>query len=496
MNITTWGAAVVLFVAGTTSAIAAPLTEGNLVFQSRGTIYEYTQSGQVVQTFSIPAPVPDWRSTEYARDIVVLNRSYILVYNGTFDPYLSILDINTNTWTHRKDPGLWTINNSSYGGIAANEDYAFLSDMGPDYNNPEGVVRFDLDSMASVEIEVGEGVIDVNLGLDGKLYALFPGGSPGGRYVKVYNPEKLTHIGDVSLADIFGHTAHRAIAVNEIGEMFIADWDGDIQKIDQAGNVTAQTSICGLGYSCSLYDVDVAEDGTVISSSRSGDVFIMDSDLQNIRYFRAASSGGFVSFVGYSLIPIKILLDQALNFEGCVEATDPDGALLSFSLMNSNPEVVTYSWMTSTGVNGSESTFEAPVAVNETVKIAASITEPLSGNTQDTEIGVCVSDTTPPVIEILSPLPGELIKSGKIDLDVSIVDTVDPDISSYEVFLGRALEMSYPGDSRKFNINLSRSTSKGDEIVDITVFAEDYSGNRSEASVQVELRAKPSPPKK
>ena len=116
MNITAWGAALVLFLAGTTSAIAAPLTEGNLVFQSRGTIYEYTQSGQFVQTFSIPAPVPDWRSTEYARDIVVLNRSYILVYNGTFDPYLSILDINTNTWTHRKDPGLWTINNGSYGG--------------------------------------------------------------------------------------------------------------------------------------------------------------------------------------------------------------------------------------------------------------------------------------------------------------------------------------------------------------------------------------------
>ena len=134
--------------------------------------------------------------------------------------------------------------------------------------------------------------------------------------------------------------------------------------------------------------------------------------------------------------------------------------------------------------------------MNETVKIAASITEPLSGNTQDTEIGVCVSDTTPPVIEILSPLPGELIKSGKIDLDVSIVDTVDPDISSYEAFLGRALEMSYPDDSPRFNINLSRSTSKGDDIVDITVFAEDYSGNRSEASVQFELRAKPSPSKK
>jgi hypothetical protein len=315
----------------TTYATATPLTEGNLVFQSNNTIMEFTRDGQLVQSFTIPNPVSEWRVTEYARDIAVLNNSHIFVYNGTFDPYLSILDLTTVTWTHRKDPGMWTINNGTYGGVAVNENYAFVSSM-----NGNGVVRFDLHSSASISINPGPSAIDLNLGLDGSLYVLYPGGSPGGLYLRIYDPEVMEQTGSINLHDIFGHTEHRAIAVNAAGEIFIADWDGDIHKIDRDGNILKQTSACGYGISCSLYDIDVDENGTVITTTRSAEVFIMDSNLENITHFNASNEdGGFASLVDYSCelsggdSDIDAICDDVDNcpndFNPAQEDTDEDG---------------------------------------------------------------------------------------------------------------------------------------------------------------------------
>jgi hypothetical protein len=399
--------------------------------------------------------------------------------------------LNSDTWTHHKTDLAWTVNNGTYGGIAANEDYAFMTDMGPDYNNPEGVVRFDLDNGGFTEVDAGIGSIDLNLGLDGKLYVLYPGGSPGGRFIKVFDPDSLSFIDEISLAAIFGHTAHRAIAANKLGEIFIADWDGDIQKIDSEGNVLAAINICSIGSSCSQFDIDVDEDGTVITTNRASEVFVMDSNLENIRFFPGSSSfgGGFASFVGYSLIPVKISLFNSLNATDCVEALAPDGTLLSFEMINSNTEPVQYAWGSTSGETGNGPQFDLQVAVNETTSVTATILEPVSGRTQSTTMDVCVNDTIPPAISILSPIEDDVIKNGKIDMDISITDAVDPDISSYKVFVGRVLELSYPDDSRSFDINL-KSGSKDIEPVNITVQTEDYSGNRAEESVQITLKDK------
>ncbi len=285
-----------LFLYLTAYATAIPLTEGNLVFQSNNTIMEFTRDGQLVQSFPIPAPVPEWSISESARDIVVLNNSHIFVYNGTFDPYLSILDLTTDTWTHRKDPGMWTVNNTSYGGIAVNENYAFVTSTGPDYYNPNGVVRFDLHSTASLAINADLFAIDLNLGLDNSLYVL----TGGGRDIIVYDPESMEQTGSINLYDILGHTNHRNIAVNAAGEIFIADSAGNVQKIDRDGNILKQTRACGYGTSCWLYDIDVDKNGTVITNSRSGEIFIMNSDFENITHFNTSISYGFTSLVDYS----------------------------------------------------------------------------------------------------------------------------------------------------------------------------------------------------
>ena len=140
----------------------------------------------------------------------------------------------------------------------------------------QGIVQFDLDGLVP-DLRFAEDIepIDLTLGKDGLLYALWPGGSPEGRFVNVYNPNDASFIETISLADIFGHTGHRSIAVDENSNMYIADWDGDIQMIDTEGNVLSTLDV-----NASLYDVDIV-DNKVIAGDRFGNVYIADLQLNS-----------------------------------------------------------------------------------------------------------------------------------------------------------------------------------------------------------------------
>ncbi len=104
------------------------LGEGNILVSTRDVLYEYTESGTLVQSYAIP-PGPITRATEYARDIVSTSPGEVMIYNGTFDPYLTTLDISADSWSHETYQGWSTVNNGTYGGIAASENYVFVTDM-------------------------------------------------------------------------------------------------------------------------------------------------------------------------------------------------------------------------------------------------------------------------------------------------------------------------------------------------------------------------------
>ena len=262
---------------------------GNLLISTNEVLYEYTREGSFVQSFTIPN-----NAGEPARDIVANGPSTVFVYNGTIDPVLSILDVPTRTWSHMTHQGWATFGNGTYGGIAVRGQYVFVTDMTE--GGDSGIVRFDVTSGTS-ELFAGDiAPIDLTIGLNGLLYALHPGGSPGGREVEVYDPLTLSYLRTIDLAAIFGHTAHRSIAVNASGEMFIADWDGDMQKIDEEGNILLETNICGIGESCSLYDVDVSSDGAVVVGDRSGGVIVTDEMFSEFSAFAVGGSGIFVAF--------------------------------------------------------------------------------------------------------------------------------------------------------------------------------------------------------
>ena len=245
-----------------------------------------------------------------ARDAVKLSDGTILVYNGTFSPNLSVHA--NNAWADLTFDGWSCVNNGSYGGIASNDRFVWLTDMetfAAPGDEQQGIVQIDLEGQLA-DFRFAENIepIDLTLGKDGLLYALYPADSPEGRFVDVYNPNNASYLKTISLADIFGHTGHRSIAVDENSNMYIADWDGDLQMIDKDGVV-----LNTLDLGSNLYDVDIV-DGKVISGDRFGGIFI--ADLQLIDYQELAIedldsdfNGNGVFILGDSVDTSNIIID-------------------------------------------------------------------------------------------------------------------------------------------------------------------------------------------
>ena len=75
-----------------------------------------------------------------------------------------------NSFSHKPFAG-WSIGNfTSFGGIAAFQNYVYAMDMGP----AKGIVRFDVFNNTAARIATATDAVDVNVGVDGKLYTLIP----------------------------------------------------------------------------------------------------------------------------------------------------------------------------------------------------------------------------------------------------------------------------------------------------------------------------------
>ncbi len=290
---------VIALAAMAVEARAGAFTDGNILVSTDEVLYEYTPAGVFVQSFAIPFP---GGGSESARDVALDADGFAYVYNGTFDPYVSKLDPVSGVWSHETAIGFSTVNNGTYGGIAAYGDYVFVTDMdtagdgGAD--QAMGVIRFNQSDGTWVRFGEDHEPIDLNIGRDGLLYTLFPGGSPNGRTVNVYDPLTMAFIREIDLTATFGHTAHRSIAADDGGNIFVADADGDFQKIDADGTLLDSVNLdpqCD--GSCFFFDVDVSADGVVALGSRDGDVIITDEDLSSFSSFAVGTEGTFVTIV-------------------------------------------------------------------------------------------------------------------------------------------------------------------------------------------------------
>jgi hypothetical protein len=91
------------------------------IWISPALIREFAPDGTLARTI---APPPG-----DLRDLIVDSSGDIHLFHGTFTPNLATYDAASGTWSSRTT-GMWsTVKNLTYGGIAAYQDYVYVTDM-------------------------------------------------------------------------------------------------------------------------------------------------------------------------------------------------------------------------------------------------------------------------------------------------------------------------------------------------------------------------------
>ena len=195
------------------------------------------------------------------------------------------------------------------------------------------------------------------------------------------------------------------------------------------------------------------------------------------------------------VIPVltpKITLVNPLNRPGCVEASNPNGAVVSMNANNTTDanggKSLQFSWSSTTGDAGTDSafSFNAPLTTDPAhpVVVTLSVTDLTNNNSATATKSVCVSDTTGPAIVIYSPTWGQVVQGDNLILDVSIQDAVDKNITQYEVLVGSDfLSPIDPNTGFAQQQILQAPQVNGGVTVTITVRAIDVFGNGNSRSV-------------
>lgn len=299
------------------SSEATSLLPGDILVSSSsnlqtGVIREYTPSGVLVQTFSVPAPSG---TTPIPRDIATDSFGRINIWNGTFTPVFTtgtpgVLP-GEATWVNHTMAEWNTTNATYYTGIAVSGNYAYVTDMviGGDAN---GIVRFDLTNFSATRFGQGQSgshgdYIDLNIGLDGLLYGLFPGGSPSGTQLDVFDPQSMTLLRTLNL-----HMETGAIAVDQFGNIFATSpFDSRIFRFDATGTMTGSL-VTG---TARLRDLDLSSDDHLLTIADDGHVILADTSLTTMTSFAIPSAatyfGAFVSPVPEPAPGVLIIVGSA-----------------------------------------------------------------------------------------------------------------------------------------------------------------------------------------
>ena len=275
-------------------ANAATVLPDNLVIQSQTPgvsqyfIRRYDASGNELSSLPVVQP-PGQSDVLNARDFALDAQGRLYLFNGTFDPYLSNYDSQGGSWSHTTETGWSTINNVSYGGLALSGDTVFVTDMstaGPN-DNLNGILAFDQGTGAVTRFASGTNPQDLNIGLDGQLYAL------SGSLVTIYDPNSLQQTGFVSLGSA-GDV--RSVAADADGNIYAATWDGSLIKYAADGVLLESIALPG-----SAIDVDVSVDGMIAVGTRLDGVFLTDTDFSFSFNF---DNGGWNTFVTFAPVPL------------------------------------------------------------------------------------------------------------------------------------------------------------------------------------------------
>lgn len=298
--------AISAFCISTGKVAAVPLLLGDLAasvneFTGSSTapryLAEYTTAGVQRQMFpAVPQPGGSGPTTDTLRDLTVGPGNALYLYNGTFTPTLTRLDLVSNTYSQQSFAGFSTINNGTFGGLSNRGPYVFATDQqtfGGTGGEPQGILRFDTTGGPTVRFATNIGPSDLNIGLDGLLYALDGNGSPNPFFYK-FDPISLTPLGVIPIQ----FEDNRAIAVALDGTVYVATSSGVIRRYSAGGTLLNSLTVPGAFFG----DIDINPDGRIaLGTAQSGEIVLTNLSLTSFTRFRAtaSTSGGsvFVSWV-------------------------------------------------------------------------------------------------------------------------------------------------------------------------------------------------------
>jgi len=243
-----------------------------------------TENGiQLVKTVPVPYADRTRPGTETVRDLVRMPDGKIAVYNGTFAPWLSLLDPTADFWKHGAAGAQSTEDTAGYGGIATYKNYAFLTDMDTVGNPTIGMVRINTFDRSVQRFGASDEYIDVTMGWDGLLYGLVSDEFT----VHAYDPESLALHRTIWLSN-----SVRGVAVDDAGTLFAASWDNHIYHFADDGSLLSSID----SGADNLTDIDLTAAGKIAVGSRLGDIVLTDTSLNAVDRFNVGSSPTFVAF--------------------------------------------------------------------------------------------------------------------------------------------------------------------------------------------------------
>lgn len=245
------------------------LTSGNILVVhspvgtgSNALLQEYQPDGTLVPGSTVQ--LPDFSDGGFAdvRDVVVDRSGRVQIFNGTLEPRLTTFDPVTRVLTHQTFANWNTSTNVTFGGLAAWRNFLFATDqrVGADTSAVHaGIVRFDIETGTATRFISDGDFIDVNVGLDGLVYALGPAGPPAGQYIRVYQPQSMQMLRQIqvpaSLWDL------RAITADENGQIYGVRYrDPSVYHLSAGGTILRSYNT-GMGSEADFSDIDLDETG-------------------------------------------------------------------------------------------------------------------------------------------------------------------------------------------------------------------------------------------
>jgi hypothetical protein len=247
---------------------------------------EFTQDGLLLRSVRFNYNGGPYPATEALRDIIVDQSGVINAFNGTFSPFLTRFSWSCSSFAHTPFSGWSTVNGSTLGGIAAYQNFIFVTDMNTSGVQASGIVRFDTSNNTAARFVSGTQFNSLIMGLDGKLYA-----EPYFGGIDVYEPITLQLIKHLNLPPEVEGLGK--IAVDQTGTIFMTSAYGTVYRLDNNAALQASSAT---GFP-RLTDIDIDETGRIILGQEEGWVIIGDSTLNSFSWFPAIEDSNVANWM-------------------------------------------------------------------------------------------------------------------------------------------------------------------------------------------------------